>query len=83
MEYGILASPHTSFSLLLSFFRPYRHSSKDSERSFIPFAIIVGGKIYGARVLEPTLMTVRVASLHEQTYMDVVYENIVDLTFTD
>ena len=35
------------------YFGPYRRSSKDDKRSFVPFAIIVDREKHGARVLEP------------------------------
>ena len=55
--YGNLASPHAGFSLFLSFSGPYRRSSEDDKRSFVKFAITLGGEIYGACGSSLYLMT--------------------------
>ena len=44
------------------------YNCKDGKRSFVPFVIIVDGKIYGARVLDPIsyVLHVHVTSQRKQ-----------------
>ena len=46
------------------------YNCKDGKRSFVPFVIIVDGKIYGARVLDPIsyVLHVHVTSQCEKIY---------------
>ena len=75
---GILASPHASFSLLLSFSRPYRRSNEDDKRSNSQSQ---WEEKYTEHVARAYIIYLINGTRDVTMCADIVYGNILELTF--